>query len=117
MPTGSQQHLGVEDVGGVTVVEILTPRLVDLDDIKHFGEQLVALVDERGVRKLVLNFSRVKFFSSTALAKLFTLKKRLDEVGGELRLCSISPDIAPVFKIVKNPFSIHKDEVSAVSSF
>lgn len=116
MPTESQQHLGVEDVGGVTVAEIRTPRLVDLEDIKHFGEQLLALVDAQGARKLVLNFSKVKFFSSTALAKLFTLQKRMDELGGQLRLCCIPPDIQPIFKIVKTPFSIHKDEGSAVSS-
>ena len=116
--SSSQHHLAVEANGDVVIAAILTRRLVDDDDLKAFGEQLHALLDRDGPSKIVVNFSRVRYFSSTALAKLFSLKRKLDEAGGQLRLCSIPADLAEIFTLVKShPFKLCKDEDTAIASF
>jgi anti-anti-sigma factor len=119
MPAGpSQQHVAVEENGDVLIAMILTPRLVEDEDLKAFGEQLHALVDRYGASKLVVNFSRVRYFSSMALSKLFSLKRKLDAAGGQLRLCSIPADLAEIFKLVKtHPFKLCTDEDAAIASF
>jgi len=76
-------------------------------------------VDEMGRRKILLNFGNVEYLSSAALAKLITLNKKLQQVGGRLSLCNIDPQIYEVFEITKlnKLFNIQTDEQAALQAF
>src|SRR5438874_194346 len=88
-----RRRLEVEDIGDVTVVNFTDNKILDEQEIQIIGEQLFSLVDELGRRKLILNFSIVKYLSSAALGKFLTLNKKINAAGGRLVLCNIDPAI------------------------
>ena len=114
-----RRRLEVEDIGDVTVVNFTDRKILDEQNIQVIGEQLFSLVDEVGRRKILLNFGNVEYLSSAALAKLITLNKKLQQVGGRLILCNIDPQIYEVFEITKlnKLFNIQAEEQAALQAF
>ena len=74
MSTG-QRRLDIEEIGGVTVARFVDKKILDETNIQNIGNQLFALVDEDGRKKIVLDFSIVEYLSSAALGKLITDRK------------------------------------------
>lgn len=114
-----RRRLEVEPIGDVTVVNFVDRKILDEQNIQVIGDQLFSLVDQEGLRKLLLNFSNVEYLSSAALGKLITLNKKLQAAGGRLILCNIDPQIYEVFEITKLDkfFNIQKEEQSALQAF
>ena len=114
-----RRRLEVEPIGDVTVVNFVDKKILDEQNIQIIGEQLFSLVDEEGLRKIVLNFGNVEYLSSAALGKLITLNKKLQAAQGRLVLCNIHPQIYEVFEITKLDkfFDIQKEEQAALQSF
>jgi anti-sigma B factor antagonist len=94
-------RLDAERLGEVTVVSFRDKKILDEQNIQVIGEQLFSLVDDLGRRKILLNFGNVEYLSSAALGKFITLNKKVAQVGGELILCNIAPEIHEVFEITK----------------
>ena len=119
MSSPRRRRLEVEDIGDVTIVNFTDRKILDEQNIQIIGDQLFSLVDEAGRRKLLLNFGRVEYLSSAALAKLITLNKKLQAVNGRLILCGIAPEIREVFEITKlnKLFTIHEEEQAALQAF
>jgi len=114
-----RRRLEVEPIGDVTVVNFIDRKILDEQNIQVIGEQLFSLVDEQGLRKILLNFSNVEYLSSAALGKLITLNKKLQQAGGKLILCNIDAQIFEVFEITKLDrfFKIIKEEQAALQAF
>jgi anti-sigma B factor antagonist len=114
-----RRRLEVEDIGEVTVVNFTDRKILDEQNIQIIGEQLFSLVDEAGRRKLLLNFGNVEYMSSAALAKLITLNKKLQPVGGRMILCNVDAQIMEVFEITKlnKLFTILPTEQEALQAF
>ena len=119
MSSASRQHLRLEPMGDVTVVTFVDSKIVTEEDIQEVGEQLYSLVESEGHRRLLLNFSNVRYLSSAALGKLINLKKKVGLVKGDLKLCCIHPDLLEVFKITRldQVFQISVDEATALDKF
>jgi len=109
-------RLNVATEGEVAVVELVDRKILDEQIISQIGEQLYALVAESARPRIVLDFVNVAHMSSSALAMLITLHKRVREKGGQLRLCNIRPTIYEVFVITRlnEVFSICGDRDTAV---
>jgi anti-sigma B factor antagonist len=114
-----RRRLEVEHIGDVTVVNFVDKKILDEQNIQIIGEQLFSLVDEDGLRKILLNFGNVEYLSSAALGKLITLNKKIQQGGGKLILCNIAPQIHEVFEITKLDkfFKIRKDEQTGLQEF
>ena len=96
MSNNGRRHIKVHFVGDVAVVPFVDKRL-DEQNIQTIGEQLFSLVDDEGVRKILLNFENVEFVSSAALGKVITLNKKIKSMSGSLKICNIPPEIGEVF--------------------
>ena len=114
-----QRRLDIEEVGDVTVAKFTDKKILDENNIQMIGNQLFGLVDDDGRRKIVLDFSNVEYLSSAALGKLITMNKKVSDAGGQLRLCSIRPDIFEVFAITRlnKVFDIRDDQQAALAGF
>ena len=97
----SQRRLDIEDVGDVTVAKFIDKKILDETNIQIIGNQMAALVEEDGRRKIILDFSNVEYLSSAALGQLITMDKRVKGAKGKLRLCNIRPEILEVFTITR----------------
>ncbi|GAB4162013.1 MAG: hypothetical protein Tsb009_39160 [Planctomycetaceae bacterium] len=119
MSTGGTRRIDLDEVGDVTIVRFVDKRILDETNIQIIGNQLFGLVDEDGRKKIILDFSNVEYLSSAALGKLITLDKKVKGAKGELRLCSIRPDIYEVFAITRldKLFEIYEDQEKALDGF
>ena len=116
MATGEQRRVNIEQMGDVTIASFIDKKILDETNIQIIGNQLFGLIDEEGRNKIILDFSNVEYLSSAALGKLITMDKKVKGAKGELRLCSIRPDIYEVFAITKlnKLFSIHDNQEMAL---
>jgi anti-sigma B factor antagonist len=99
MPSSS--GLVVSEVKGVTVVGFQTASIMDLPAIEMIGGELYALVDQQARRKIVLDFSAVRFLSSQMLGVIILLQKKARLIGGRVVLCAMRPELMKVFQITK----------------
>ncbi len=97
-------QLLVHDIHGVTVVNFRDVSMLDSRCIDAIAQELYHLVEAQAVRKLVLDFSKVKFLSSQALGVLISLRTKADAINGQVVLAGLRPDLMKIFKIM----SIHK---------
>lgn len=110
-------RIEVKKVNDVIVVYCLDPKLNDEYTIQEWGDQVTA-VAESVTKALILDFSKVKFMSSSALRVLITLQKTTDAAGLPLLLCSLNDDILDIFKItnLETIFKIRKGADEAIRS-
>lgn len=119
MSQGRKRRIEVSEVGEVAVVNFIDKRILDEQNIQTIGEQLFELVESEGRKKLLLNFKNVEYLSSAALGKLINLNNKVRKAAGQLRLCSIKPEIYEVFEITKlnKVFQIFDKPETALESF
>jgi anti-sigma B factor antagonist len=112
-------HLRVKRVENIAVVEFADRKILDELSIQEIGDELAKLVSSEPGLKLVLNFHNVEHLSSAALGMLITLKKRVDESSGALKLADISKTILEVFRITRlnKMFDIHDTTAEALDGF
>jgi anti-sigma B factor antagonist len=111
-------RLLIQPIRDVTVVTFSDASILDAAQVQQLGEDLYDLVDNRARRKLVLDFSNVKFLSSSALGVLITLRKKSEEIKGRLLLCSLRPELRKVFKITSldKLFEFYDNEEKALNA-
>jgi anti-sigma B factor antagonist len=97
----SDRRIDIEEINGVTVARLLEKKILDEANIDALGQEMFALVDKDGRKKIILDFTLVEYLSSAALGKLITMHKKTGTAGGKLALCSIQKDILDVFKITQ----------------
>lgn len=105
--------------GELAIVRFSDKRIVDSANIEEMGEELFSIVEVDHLKHLLLNFEGVEFLSSAALNKLISLDKKVKEVGGILRLCSLRAEIMEVFTITRlnRVFDIRGTDAEALKAF
>jgi anti-sigma B factor antagonist len=109
----------VQTIKDVTIANIETSRLLDGQQINQLGDELFRQVDELYHQKLIVDFSKVLFLSSSALGMLITLNKKAQAIKGQLVLCGLRKDLMKVFEITKlnKLFTFKPDEAEALAVF
>jgi anti-sigma B factor antagonist len=120
MATANFRHLSVKEVGQVAVVAFVNSQLMyGTSDIEEIDDELTSLVSAHGYSRLLLDFSDVQYVSSTMLAKLISLERRIETAKGRLALCGLGPVLMDTFRIghLDRVFAIYNDVNSAIASF
>jgi anti-sigma B factor antagonist len=87
--------------GDALVVSFQNTKILDAAVIETIGQELYALVDERACRKIVLDFSHVKFLSSQMVGVLILLHQKVAGIKGRLLLCAVNSDLQKLFQLVR----------------
>jgi anti-anti-sigma factor len=92
LPSGTLRLFDAETVEDTLVITILTENLGFADvqlsvELNHLYQQL----DHPDIRHVLIDFSRIAFFSSTVLETLRGIWLRIKERGGQMALCGLSP--------------------------
>jgi anti-sigma B factor antagonist len=118
MPEQPPSRLDVTDKGDVTVVHFLDRNLLDEEMLQVIGDQLSALVDGQGRRKLLVSLKNVDYLASAALGMLISFHKKVRAAGGRLVLCGLAPHIHEVFAITRLDlyFTIVPEEQAALQA-
>lgn len=124
MPEPQFRHLQRRTEQGVLVLTLTAPQLQGDTLVESLRRELRAAVIEPGAQKVVLDFRLVKSVSSEAFRPLLSLRRKLEEAGGRMALCNLSPVVAKTFQVTRlistsrsstPPFEMEQDVASAVA--
>lgn len=106
----------IHAVAGVTVVRPLDKRILGNRVGMLFDDVLTPLAEGIGAGTLVLDFSRVAYFSSDSFGRLARLAATLGRGDGTLVLCHVAPGLREVFRVTRldTTFEIVDDLASAI---
>ena len=112
-------RLEIEQVDGVTVAKFLDTKILDDQVITQIGNELLECVNSTSNGKLLLDFSNVRFMSSSMLGRLVMLSKKCKSAKVDLKLCHLADDLAKVFTITNlhKVFDIKKNREKAIKAF
>jgi anti-anti-sigma factor len=114
------RQIEVERRGDVFCVR-LRHRQLDENQVQELSRELLSLIQEDGCRKMVLSLGpgSPDCLYSVFLAKLFTVRRRLVEAGGGLKLCDVTDDVRRVFEAchLQDYFDFAPDLETAVARF
>ncbi|NLX98875.1 MAG: STAS domain-containing protein [Rhodopirellula sp.] len=112
------RRLRVSERGDVLILKFVDSQL-SADLSNEIGVECKAAADREGFRKILLDFSDVKYVCSDVIAKLVILNKTVREKGGRLKLCGICPYIREILVITKldTIMDIAANEADALAAF
>ena len=93
------RHQRIDDY---TVIEFVTPSLMDPIVLENTAQALYKLIDEEDQRKIVMDFERVQYLSSQAIGIVLAMHKKLNSLkGSKLVLCSVGPKLMDLIKLTR----------------
>jgi anti-sigma B factor antagonist len=101
--------------------DILVLR-ADGDLNSESADQMVRQLEEMiasGLRRMIIDFSKLDYISSMGIGKLIGVNRRLKEVGGDIRLAGVGGMMAKVLELVhlNKIFAMFPDVEQARLSF
>lgn len=108
------------DKGDIVAVYFATASILDEAVIQQIGKEFEGVaLEAAGERRLLLNFSTVKFMSSAMIGKIVRLHKQCKNDKIKLKLCAIAPELLEVFTITRldKLLEIHDNEEKAIAAF
>ena len=113
------QHIRVSMVKDVAVVEILTEELHGPALALELGTELAQVAAQEWAKRMLVNFQRVSFLSSTGFATLFKLVTRAKAEGRQVKLCGMEEGVRLGAEIVglDKLVEIHESERAALAAF
>ena len=102
----------------VTVVSFNEISIGTGVNVEAFSNQIIRLIESEKPAKMVVDFERVKFFSSQTLGLLLHIRNKLRAYGGDVVISGINPQLHRVFRItnIDKIFSFYEDIESAVKA-
>ncbi len=113
-------EMRVDDEHQALVLTLTTPQVRSDEVADSLRDEFVAALDSSGLKKVVLDYRRVVFVSSAGLRPLIRVRRKVQELGGQLRICGLTPHVAEVFRttrIFSTPFEVQPDLPAALASF
>ncbi len=103
--------------GDVVIVKIDREKILEEKDIQDLEDTLMPLLEENNPLKMVVDFSKVEYLSSSVLGLLIRLNNTIKDQGGYMSLCNISSRIFGIFKITRldKVFSLFENIEEAVA--
>jgi len=114
---GTKAALQIAREGNVAVASFRSDIVSDVEEIATASTQLQECIESDPPRRMVFDFSGVKFFSSQVLSLLLEVRARLQPHEGEVAISSLSPQLERVFKITSldRIFRFYPDRAAAIA--
>lgn len=113
-------HFDVDRRLDVYVVRLSASfRAMDADSLARLDDEIVRNLLAGPPWSVLLNMAAVTYFHSQGISFLLRLKKRLEGMGGELRLCALQPQASEILTLtcVSERFRSYASEESGVRGF
>lgn len=105
----------IRETGKVVAVDILTE--LDRLSVLSIKNQLRALVNKKGKKLLLINFSRVDHINSTIVGALVSIQGMVRGKKGELALCCVQPNVQRTLDLIgaSKIINIYETEETALA--
>lgn len=92
----------VQMVDGWCVIEFKTASLMDTMELERIAGAIYPLIDEQDHRRVILDFTAVRYLSSQAIGILLTLNRKLGALDrSKLVLCGVNDTLMQLLKITR----------------
>jgi stage II sporulation protein AA (anti-sigma F factor antagonist) len=126
MPEPPFRYLRASTQQGVLVLTVTHAQLRsgDFELVDALRQEMLDAAADANARKVVVDLSGVDYVGSAGFRPLLSLRKRLQEAGGEMLLCGLVPDVHEVFLTSRlinaagtwdAPFGVEPDLARAVA--
>jgi anti-anti-sigma factor len=90
---------------------------IDLHNSPELRQEVLALLTDTSVKKLVLNLADVPYMDSSAIAVLVEALQKLRKIGGKICLTNLQPRVKGLLEIARldSIFVLAKDEADALA--
>ena len=72
---------------------------LDHHTAEQLRNQVNTMIEEQSVKHILLNLGELKFMDSSGLGVILGRYKQISNLGGEMVVCSISPDVKRLFEM------------------
>ena len=96
-----REKITVENGEDAVVVTFEERTILEDQQIRKLDRALMPIIGTNRDKRLVLNFIKVKFVSSSLLGLLVKVHKRVIEAGGHLQLCNLDGKVRRVFELTQ----------------
>ena len=96
-----ESKLFIHNTPDETIVTFNDEQILEEEHIRELGDSIMRLVDDPKNQNIILDFSNVRFMSSSFLGLLVKIHKRICERNGHLKLCNIAKNIYKIFEITQ----------------
>ena len=119
MAEANSGSLMVQKIGDVHIIEFMETNILDQIIIERIKEQILGVIENSGLPKILISFENDKHISSAMLGTLMAVNKAVKAADGELRLCSIDKNLMEVFKLTRldKVLKIFKNPQAAMAKF
>ncbi len=120
MPTPDFQHIRMSMLADeIVLIEILTKDLQGPRNAQELGTELAMVIAQDWAKRLLVDFHRTSFLSSTGFAVLFKLASQTKAQGQEVKICGMAPELRIGADVVGLPkvVEMHENQGSAVRAF
>jgi anti-sigma B factor antagonist len=91
-----------QTIDDYTVIEFITPSLMDPLVLERTAQALYKIVDEEDHRKIIMDFEKVQYLSSQAIGIVLAMHKKLNSLkNSRLVLCSVGPKLMELIKLTR----------------
>lgn len=87
-----------EKIGNVLVLEIENPTL-NTGNVKDFKSEIQPYLEKE--EHIILDLAQLTFVDSSGLGSFLFCLKRLNQKGGDLKLCNITKPVRVLFELVR----------------
>ncbi len=118
-PDASFQHLRLSMVGDIALVEIHTKDFQGPKAGKELGYELATVLAQDWACRIVVDFHRTSFMSSSGFAALFKLVNQARASGRQVKFCAMVKGVmtgAAVVGLTKI-VEVHEDRAGALKAF
>ena len=102
--------------GKVTLMIFEAGSISNVEEITAISNKIREFIEENHPNKIVVDFEKVKFFSSQVLAVLLDIRAKLKAYDGKVVISAIKPQLYRIFKITNldKVFNFFPDRESAI---
>ena len=106
-------------IDDVMMVTFRQSHILDAATIERMSASVKELVDGAAENRFIFDFAHVAYLSSNALGMLISLRKRVVQRRGSMKLAGINDEVMEIFRITKldTVFDIYKDAAGAAEAF
>jgi anti-sigma B factor antagonist len=113
------QHILLNMMEGIVLVEVMTKDLKGPRPAKELGTELSRVLHQEGVQRLVIDFDKNRYLSSSGFAVLFNLVNQVKAMGHEIKFCGMASEIRLGASVVglDKVVEIHDTRDAAIRAF
>lgn len=114
------RHFEVRQFDGFTELHLGDTTFFDVPGYVELQDELFSFIEMYRPKQLVVNFDRIRYCSTALIAGVLDGKRRLAEIGGDLKLCGMCEPVRDTFSMLNldgSVLSIYDSESDALTAF